>query len=219
MQRNIQRVGILDAGSDISDDLQRWLLQHGYLADVMKDTKAIETYCTQLQPAAIIMEICPREEDVTGLVSRLREAGYASPIIIAASERNDELQVRALQAGADDFLQMPVDSRQLFDRLELVLRKGSEAPQDDHAFAAADQLGEVLTAMERRILKTLEEHMPEPLSRETIMWEVKRQRIAPDDRSVDVYISNIRRKLRLVQSPLVIETVRGVGFSLSRNTY
>lgn len=218
MRRSIQRVGILDAGSDISDDLQRWLLQHGYLADVMRDTTALETYCTQLQPAAIIMEVCPERSQVTELITRLRQAGYAAPIIVTSSQRDDELQVKALQLGADDFLQMPVDSRQLFERLELVLRKGAET-EEEQAFAASDQLGEVLTAMERRILKTLEEHMPDPLSRETIMWEVKRQRIAPDDRSVDVYISNIRRKLRLVQSPLVIETVRGVGFSLRRDTY
>lgn len=217
MERSIQRVGILDAGSDIHSDLQHWLLQRGYLVDVMQDAASMEVYCTQINPAAVIVDIGIGDQQGTELIGHLRGAGFESPIIATMAERDDLLQVQALQDGADDVLLRQGNTKTLLERLELILRQQSENSSGT-TYSDSAALADVLTAMERRILKSLEDNMPDPQSRDQIMWAVKRQRISPDDRSIDVYISNIRRKLRLVQSPLVIETVRGVGFLLTRSS-
>lgn len=214
MEHRIQRVGILDANSELGDDLQNWLLQKGYLADIMQDAAAMADYCQQLNPAAVIMDLSVSGEEGPELISRLRKSGYAAPIIVTSAERDDALQIEILHLGADDFLQKPLEIKQLLQRLELILRQGARDGEDGRS--SSERLEEVLTATEKRIFQVLMDHAPSPLSRDQIMWEVKRQRMTPDDRSIDVYISNIRRKLRLVKPPLAITTVRGVGFALTR---
>ena len=193
MEHRIQRVGILDVNGDIGEDLPHWLLQRGYLADIMQDAKAMMDYCQQLNPAAVIVDVCQGMTDGPNLIGRLRKAGYTAPIIATCAGRDDALQIETLHMGADDFLQKPMDMRQLLQRLDLVLRQ-SAGKEHDEDRSASERLEEVLTATEKRIFQVLKDHAPAPLSRDQIMWEVKRQRMTPEDRSIDVYISNILLK-------------------------
>jgi len=213
MEQRIQRVGVLDANSEANDDLQHWLLQRGYLADMIQDPLLIKGYCCELRPAALIMDMSLMGTEGPNLVKELRDAGFTSPIVATLDGRNDALQVQALQMGADDFLQHPMTTTQLFERLDLILRQSSR--DTGVVPSQMDELTDVLTSTESRIVKALQEHMPEPMGREQIMWAIKRKQIAPDDRSIDVYVSNIRRKLRMVHATLAITTVRGVGFALT----
>ncbi|UJQ94509.1 response regulator transcription factor [Mariluticola halotolerans] len=215
MEQRIQRVGVLDAGSDANFDLQHWLLQRGYLADMIQDPLLIKNYCCELKPAALLIDMSLIGQSGPKMVKELRDSGYTAPIIATLNGRDDALQVQTLQMGADDFLQHPMTTIQLLERLGLILRQS--ARETRAVPSQMDELSDVLTSTESRIVKALQESMPDPMRREQIMWAIKRKQIAPDDRSIDVYVSNIRRKLRMVHAGLAITTVRGVGFALTYN--
>ena len=169
----------------------------------------------ELKPAALLIDMSVIGQNGPEMVKELRDSGYTSPIIATLDGRDDALQVQTLQMGADDFLQHPMTTTQLLERLGLILRQSTKGAQA--APSQMDELSDVLTSTESRIVKALQESMPNPMRREQIMWAIKRKQIAPDDRSIDVYVSNIRRKLRMVQAGLAITTVRGVGFALTYN--
>ena len=82
-----------------------------------------------------------------------------------------------------------------------------------------DKIRQVLTGTESEVFFVLHGAMPRTMSREEIMWEARRQRISPEDRTLDVYVSHIRKKLKLIRAEFAIETVRGKGFRLVDTMY
>lgn len=209
MAHRLPRIGILFSARESARALRKALLHRGYLADLMKDAIALEAYCGKLGPAALVVDLSHVPRGGAELVRRLRRAGFAAPIIATVDRGSDQLQVEVLQSGADDFVQMPTDPAEVLERLDFILAQYGIAPPPRPSTGALEA---ALTATERQILTALQGAAPETMSRETLMWEIRRRRVAPDDRTLDVYISNIRRKIRMTGAGVTIETVRGVGF-------
>lgn len=209
MTHRLPRIGVLFSVRESARALRKALLHRGYLADLMKDAAALEAYCGKLAPAAVIVDLGHVGRGGAELVRRLRRSGFSAPIIATIDRGSDQLQVETLQFGADDFVQMPTDPAEVLERLDFILMRYGVAPPRPRP---PTPLEAALTATERRILVALQGAAPQTMSRETLMWEIRRRRVAPDDRTLDVYISNIRRKIRMTGAEVTIETVRGVGF-------
>jgi DNA-binding response OmpR family regulator len=136
-----------------------------------------------------------------------------------------EDKVRALDAGADDYLTKPFSISELLARLRAVLRR--QRPQGMNVLRVADlELDLVahearrggkpieLTRREFALLEFLFSASPKPVSKTAIVEHVWDQHFDSDTNVVNVYIKMLRRKIDLPDQPSLIQTVRGVGFAL-----
>jgi len=212
----VKRIGILDPMRRIAGGLHRPLLRRGFLSDAIENAESAVDYCTALTPAAVILDLSMEGDRAPDHVRKIRERGFAGPLIAIDEASPDRLLLANLQRGADDAFSSATPGAEILERLDFILDCYSDAGPSPAP--ALDRLRAALTPSELRILDILSRAAPEVMSREAIMWDLNRRQMSPDDRSVDVYVSNIRRKIRLCEADIRIETVRGKGFRLADNS-
>lgn len=167
------------------------------------------------------------------LCRHLRDRGDNTPIIMLTARSEDHDRIHGLELGADDYLPKPFNSHELLARIRAVLRRFSfqrplAAPSPAAAIEFDDfkldparnqlmQRGQALslTATELLLFKLLHEHRGRVISRNLICQKLHKRDHLPDDRSVDVLISNIRKLLgsRPDGAPY-IQTIRNQGYML-----
>lgn len=158
--------------------------------------------------------------------------GPEAPMVIMLTAAGDVIdRVVGLEMGADDYLAKPVDLRELVSRIRAVLRRRlsapAEAPQERSRFRfgkawldleAAKLFDEdgaemPLTAMEFNLLKLFARNRGRVLNRDQILEGAHDRAWDPFDRSIDIRISRIRKKIEVNPAkPEVIRTVRGIGY-------
>ena len=177
-------------------------------------------------------------EDGLSLARFLRERGDTAIIMLTASGDVVD-RIIGLEMGADDYLAKPVDLRELQARIKAVLRRGQvpQAPKsvrqretggetvkfgrctlDLAAYKLFDSEGQEvpITAMEYALLKVFAENADRVLNRDQLLEQAHDRSWDPFDRSIDIRISRLRRKIEIDPSkPEVIKTVRGIGYRFS----
>lgn len=167
--------------------------------------------------------------DIDGLqMLRMLRAVSAVPVIVATARDDDRAVVAALDAGADDYVIKPFSAAQLDARVRAVLRRTAS---DDGQGAQLD-VGDIridvaarvvsrndtevtLTPKEFDLLVYLAERPGRVVSRRELLTEVWRQPYAGTDKTVDVHLSWLRRKLgESGQQPRYLHTIRGAGVRL-----
>ncbi|WP_028459428.1 response regulator transcription factor [Chloroflexus sp. Y-396-1] len=176
------------------------------------------------QPDLIVLDLMLPGMDGMEITARLRERSDVYILMLTA--RSDEMdRVAGLRVGADDYLTKPFSPRELVARVEAILRrqrgkttKGSlmrfahlEIDPDAREARAAGQLLD-LTPTEFDLLLALARNHNRVLSREDLIDKVWGADFYGTDRVVDVYISQLRRKIESVTGENVIRTARGVGY-------
>ena len=179
-------------------------------------------------PAVVLLDIGLPGEDGLTLARYLRERHEVGIIMVTgAGEVID--RVAGLEVGADDYIAKPFDPRELRARLKSVLRRlgSKESPRrqlrvsvgrcslDLKSRTLRDDRGrEVpITAMEFDLLKALIEHPNQVLSRDRLLTLTRNREWEPFDRSIDIRITRLRRKLEQDPArPRAIKTVRGAGY-------
>jgi two-component system response regulator CpxR len=163
------------------------------------------------------------------VLRRLRETSSLPVVMLTA--RGDEVdRIVGLEMGADDYLPKPFNPRELAARIRAVLRRAEATPDAGGVLAVGDlvvDLGErsvrvagaevVLTGVELAVLEALARSAGRVVSRDELSRAALDRRASALDRSLDVHISNLRRKL----GPAAgggerIKTVRGTGYQLVR---
>lgn len=154
------------------------------------------------------------------------------PIIMVTAKTEDSDIVTGLELGADDYVTKPFSPRVLFARIQSVLRRKSTVQQENtadeiviHQLTISSQKHEVkkdgqsidLSATEFAILDFLARHPGQVFSRQQIINAVKGTSYPVTDRSIDVQILGIRRKLgdSAESTSPIIETLRGVGYRMT----
>jgi DNA-binding response OmpR family regulator len=148
------------------------------------------------------------------------------PVILltARVHRND--RIAGLERGADDYLMKPFDPDELLARVRAVLRRGERVPAGDAVKTYGDirvnlrarevwNAGQIveLTALEFDILELLLRSVGRIVSRDELTATLLEREATPYDRSLDVHISHLRKKLE--RGGALIRTVRGVGYVFS----
>jgi two-component system, OmpR family, KDP operon response regulator KdpE len=168
--------------------------------------------------------------DIDGMdVLRMVRGVSEVPVIVATARDDDAEIVRVLDAGADDYIVKPYSAAQLDARIRAVLRR--TAGPDDEA-GAAITVGALLVDPDRRaatvegrplelsrlefdLLAHLARRSPEVVSRRELLAEVWRQPHGGADKTIDVHLSWLRRKLgESATDPRYLHTIRGVGIKL-----
>ncbi|MEM9056619.1 MAG: response regulator transcription factor [Pseudomonadota bacterium] len=158
---------------------------------------------------------------------RIRESSNV-PVVMLTARGDDIDRILGLEIGADDYVPKPCNLRELVARLRAILRRGRQPSAPDAASAlelgdlkiergtqSVYRAGELvaLTGAEFLILSVLCEAVGEVVEKDAIARQALGRRIAPYDRSVDVHIGNLRRKLGpLPDGRQRIKTVRGRGY-------
>jgi two-component system, OmpR family, response regulator len=184
------------------------------------------------EPSLVVLDLCLGEDDGLDLLRDIRSRSDV-PVIITTGHRRDEIDVvLGLELGADDYLAKPFGLRELLARIRAVLRRREAKPAtgerdtergryrfggwelDRRMRRLTDPEGHrvMLTKGEYALLTAFVDAPHRPLSREHLM---RASRVHEDvfDRSIDVQILRLRRKLEVDSStPQIIRTERGVGY-------
>jgi DNA-binding response OmpR family regulator len=179
------------------------------------------------RPDLIVLDLGLPDLDGRELLRMLRAVSTV-PVIVATA-RDDETEiVRVLDAGADDYIVKPFTAAQLDARVRAVLRRGGESTEpavvsvaglriDPGARTATlDGTGLELTPREFDLLHYLATRAGQVVTKRELLSEVWRVPYGGADKTVDVHLSWLRRKLgETAQEPRYLHTVRGVGIRLS----
>lgn len=179
----------------------------------------------------VILDIMLPGEDGLALCRELR-AQSSLPILMLTAAGEDTDRIIGLETGADDYLPKPFNPRELLARIRAVLRRASGAMGPGHVvrsktvrFAgwsldlvrrelrSPDNIITDLSAGEYDMLLAFVEHPQRVLTRDQLLDLARSRTALPFDRSIDVQISRLRRKIEKDPSdPTLIKTVRGAGY-------
>ena len=149
------------------------------------------------------------------------------PVIMLTARGDDMDRIIGLELGADDYVPKPCNPRELLARIRAVMRRAPTAAESDHNLIVQDDLelnqgkrtltrsGETveLTSTEFSILLELLLHRGEVVSKRDLYVSALGREPVPHDRSVDMHVSNLRRKLGTdPRGDSRIETIRGIGY-------
>ena len=171
----------------------------------------------------LILDIGLPDADGRDVCQALRSAGQSAPVLFLTALGAVHERLAGFSAGADDYLAKPFDVRELIARVEALARRGrlvvASAPTDlvlDPArhSVACNGKESLLTPTEYRMLAAITSRPGEVVRRRAIVAAAWPQGGIVSDNTVDSYVRRIRVKLREVDSPLELTTVRGVGYTL-----
>lgn len=218
---------VVDDQADLRDLLTRYLTQEGFRVAAVADGAAMEEYLRDHAVDLIILDLMLPGEDGLTLARRLRSRGD-QPIIIVSARGEEVDRIVGLEVGADDYLAKPFNPRELLARIRAVLRRsaGKEETKDGAVFefgpfrleTTAHRLsreGEEipLTSGEYDLLLVLVTHPNRVLNRDFLLESTKGYERDPYDRSIDVRINRLRKKIEDdPTAPTYLRTVWGAGY-------
>lgn len=177
-------------------------------------------------PDVVVLDLGLPDLDGRDLLRMLRAVSDV-PVVVATARDDESEIVRLLDAGADDYVVKPYSSEQLEARVRAVLRRtGAGAAETlvvgglriDRRSRRAELDGEPLdlTRKEFDLLLYLARRTGEVITKQELLAEVWRQPALRNDKTVDVHLSWLRRKLgETAEAPRYLHTVRGVGVRLT----
>lgn len=226
------RILVVDDDPALRDLLSAYLSDTGFQVDVAGDGAEMRLAMEHATPDAIVLDLMLPGEDGLSLTRELRgqPGGHAAIPILMLSARGEEIdRVVGLEMGADDYLAKPFSPRELLARLRSLLRRAQAAPaapeeetgyrfgpyrlDTDARRLLRDNQDVGLSSAEFDLLKVLVERPNRALSRDLLLDLLKGYERDPYDRTVDLRVARLRRKIEPDQgNPVYIRTVRGAGY-------
>lgn len=219
---------LIEDDSDIQNMLQTFLTQHDFTLDAAYSGTEGRLLLERHHYDLVLLDLMLPGLDGEALLGEIRQQQLAPVIILSAKDAID-LRVSLLEGGADDYLIKPFDLNELLARIHVVLRR-HQAPnprtrhviqvgplkyqQDAHQICYRDQAID-LTVQERHILGLLMAHPQRIFSKQDIFEVAWQTDYFGEDKTLNVHISHIRKKLKEFDSHEWIETVWGVGYRLN----
>ena len=230
-----QHLAVLDDEADITQLLANYLQSQGFRVSQLHSGRSLMDLMASDPPALVLLDLGLPGEDGFGIARQLREHWHCGLVIVTG--RGDSVdKVVGLEVGADDYVTKPFDLRELLARIKAVLRR--TAPADMQAVAAAAPRSKLrfagweldtaarrltgaqgqdvtLTSGEFDLLCAFAQHPGRVLSRDFLLESTRGREAAPFDRTIDVQVGRLRKKLEAdAEDPQIIKSVRGAGYIL-----
>ncbi len=226
------QISLIDCDSNFMENLARQLSPEGWQLKPVKAEQCLSHF-SRNAPQFIVIQMQTRR---LSLLRQLREAKPA-PIMALIDHPDEELKIRALEIGADACMVLPVNFRELCTRIHTLQRRWkrprhyitatrvhqilSEGPlvlNRSNWVVTYEGLPLGLTNMEFKILNLLMVAGSTVKTRQELVETLFERGYRSEDRSLDIQISNLRKKINAVDKGRVsIKTIRGVGFRLEIN--
>jgi two-component system, OmpR family, response regulator MprA len=213
---------VVEDDLDIAGVLRRSLDKEGYEVRIAADGEAALDEAGVFEPDAVVLDLGLPKLDGVEVCRRLRSDGDVPILILTARDALDA-RVEGLDSGADDYLVKPFERDELLARMRALLRRrpprGSAFvvvgdlrlnPDTREVFRGDRQLD--LTAREFELLEYLMRNARIVVSRQALLDEVWGYHPFAETNTVDVFISNLRRKLEEAGEPRLLHTMRGAGY-------
>ena len=224
---------VIDDDPDLHELLGRYLSAQGFDVIGVEDGAAMDGFLSTHSTDLIILDLMLPGEDGLSIAKRLRRV-RDTPIIMLSARGEEVDRIVGLEVGADDYLPKPFNPRELLARIRAVLRRPATSPNpesgssQEHTFSfgpfrldtvtqqlTRDEEKVSLTSGEFALLKIFLEHPNRVLSRDILVDMLKGFERSPYDRSIDVRVTRLRRKIEeSPRSPRHILTVHGLGYKL-----
>lgn len=219
---------IVDDDRDLCDLLIEFLKLEDFQPTAVHDGQEAVEHCRQLTYDAIVLDIML--PGLQGLdVLRALRSFTQTPIIMLTAKGEDTDRIVGLELGADDYLPKPCNPRELAARLRAILRRGKgltepadkdlcvgqtrlNSAQRSATFAGDDLM---LTSAEFNVLEILLRRAGTVVDKESLSEQALGRPLAAYDRSVDVHISKLRKKLAIAGGEKLIVSVRGSGYQFA----
>jgi two-component system, OmpR family, KDP operon response regulator KdpE len=204
------------------------LISAGYSASCVRNGRSALRAVVERRPGLALLDVSTPGGDLLALLPKLREVAPDLPVIVVARGDDESKMIAALDAGADDYLVRPFGPGALLARVRAVLRRtaGADSLQPnlvlgglaiDRKTRTAELEGRPLSLSPKEfdLLSYLASRAGQVVSRRELLNEVWRMPYSQADRTVDVHVSWLRRKLRESgKAPRYLHTVRGAGLRL-----
>jgi len=228
----MSRVLVIDDDIELCELLGEYLTPEGFELESVNDGKAGVEVALSGAPSLVVLDVMLPEMNGFEVLRRIREHSKI-PVIMLTARGDDVDRIVGLEMGADDYLPKPFNPRELVARIRAIQRRAeTPAAKETPGTAPSERLvlGDIvlnvgsrtvkqrgrevdLTSVEFSLLEMLLRQAGQIVSREDLVRSVLGRRLSPYDRSLDVHISSLRKKLgHQVGEMERIKTVRGIGY-------
>jgi two-component system OmpR family response regulator len=185
--------------------------------------EAVRQFGTDGTIDALVLDIGLPDADGRDVCQALRSNGQLAPVMFLTALGTVHDKLSGFSVGADDYLPKPFDPLELVARVEVLARRGPEAPSKDRTELSLDPARHsmtchahevMLTPTEFRMLAAITSRPGQVVRRRVIASAAWPSGGHVSDNSIDSYIRRIRKKLREIDAPQELTTVRGVGYTL-----
>lgn len=208
-----------------TENLRQYLQADGYQIEAIEDGEQSIALALSGQYQLAIFDLPFAFLNGLEALRRVRRQSLL-PILVLASEENDVERIMALELGADDYLTKPFLPPELTARIRTILRRANTGVSVFSTLVKAKSLELnrshhrvkyrneeiLLTTLEFDLLEYLVKKAGQVISREELMQQVLGRQLNPNDRSIDVHISNLRKKLSATGA-CKIKAIRGIGYT------
>ena len=225
---------IVDDDAEIRSLLSEYLQKNGYRVTAVADGKGMRAALESRVPDIVVLDLMLPGEDGLALCRNLR-ARSEVPIIMLTARGDETDRIVGLEMGADDYLPKPFNPRELLARIKSILRRARTLPDNLQADPArkirfagwnldiatrnlmsAAGVVIALSGVEYKLLRVFLDRPNRVLTRDQLIDLMQAREAYPFDRSIDVQISRLRRRLgEDAKEPAIIKTVRGEGYVLA----
>lgn len=202
---------LVDDDQELCELLSHWLSQEGFTMHARFDTQSARAYLdNNPEPDAVILDVMLPDGNGLQLLRKVRAEHPQLPVLMLSARGEPTDRIIGLELGADDYLAKPCDPRELTARLRAVLRRTVSSPAaipttmtfGDLQYSPARGVANInqqddidLTLSEGRILEALLAAPGEPIEKQQLAQLALDRKLTLYDRSLDMHISNLRRKL------------------------
>lgn len=220
------RILIVDDDEELAGLLTELLTREGFRVECQTDGRRGLTAALSGGYDLLVLDVMLPGLDGFEILKRVRRESKI-PVLMLTARGEDEDRIIGLELGADDYLSKPFNTRELVARIRAILRRlePREAagkleingilidPGNREVSRSGDRVE--VTTFEFDILEVLMRAAGRVVSRDELMEELYGRKATPFDRSVDMHISHLRKKLE--QGKPLIKTVRGVGYQFVKS--
>ena len=236
----MRRILVVDDDAELRGLLSRFLGEHGFAVVQAADGAAMLQATDAQLFDLVVLDVMLPDQDGFSLLPQLRTSSFRMPVIMLTAMGSETDRVVGLELGADDYLVKPFSPRELLARIKAVLRRVAERPDAPTAAGAAKSTPQKfgfagwtldaprrevrspegvlvpLSAGEYDLLLAFVEHPNRVLTRDQLLDYARGPANGSFDRSIDVQVSRLRRKLADdPREPALIRTVRSGGYMLA----
>lgn len=220
------RILLVEDEKKMASFIERGLKEEGYAVDTASDGELGWEYASTNDYDVIILDWMLPKMNGLALCSKIRQAGYRTPVLMLTARDGVEDKIKGLDQGADDYLTKPFAFDELLARIRALLRRPRELQEEailKSGNLTVDLIGRCVTAgseeislsqKEFALLEFLMRHKGEVVSRAQIAEHVWDIHFDPMSNTIDVYINFLRKKIDGGRQKSRIETVRGAGYRL-----
>lgn len=223
---SVEKILLVDDDLELCELLKEYLETEGFVLESANDGRAGLEKAVKDHYTLVILDVMMPELGGFDVLRELR-AHSSVPVIMLTARGDDVDRIVGLEMGADDYLPKPFNPRELVARIRAILRRGQRAEEVvSHNLTVGDLdldpgarsvhvAGEPvdLTSVEFNLLEALLSSAGQVVPREKLVLQVLKRAYSPFDRSIDVHVSNLRKKLgHYSDGSERIKTLRGEGY-------